>query len=181
MEDQLMIDLPEAASNVAQKIYNDFCDAILTSNKGYDTNLITLEHKGPASGDYDVISISKTPVFRIQGKKKMYLYFSPKLVKLFQDQGIQLSKTKSDSWHRIPVSNFNFVGYPDFASSVLEKILLDIGFGCCSRYVECSDAKHCIHPDIMFAVQCAYRQNLHNGKIFYGKNRNIDVGTPNNM
>lgn len=47
------------------------------------------------------------------------------------------------------------------------------GFGCCGYYVECSDAKQCIHPDKLFARACAYRRNLENGRIFYGKNKNI--------
>ena len=47
-------------------------------------------------------------------------------------------------------------------------------FGCCSRYEKCSDAKKCIHPDPVFALGCAYRNNLDSGRIFYGKNRNID-------
>lgn len=46
-------------------------------------------------------------------------------------------------------------------------------FGCCSRYVECSDAQKCIHPDLSIALSCQYRQNLLNGRIFYGKNKNI--------
>lgn len=46
-------------------------------------------------------------------------------------------------------------------------------FGCCSRFMECSDARKCIHPDALFAAACIYRRNLENGKIYYGKNRNI--------
>lgn len=48
-----------------------------------------------------------------------------------------------------------------------------VEFGCCSRYEACSDAKKCIHPDIKFALGCFYRKNLRDGKIFYGRNRNI--------
>lgn len=47
-------------------------------------------------------------------------------------------------------------------------------FGCCSRFTECSDAKECIHENKLYATGCKYRQNLENGRIFYGKNRNID-------
>lgn len=43
-------------------------------------------------------------------------------------------------------------------------------FGCCSRYMECSDRKKCIHPDIKEAQGCMYKVNLENGRIFYGKN-----------
>lgn len=45
---------------------------------------------------------------------------------------------------------------------------------CCSRYMECSDAKTCVHPDRTFALGCGYRKILNSGRIFYGKNRNID-------
>ena len=31
---------------------------------------------------------------------------------------------------------------------------------CCSRYLECSDAKHCVHPDPAFALGCGYRKIL---------------------
>lgn len=44
---------------------------------------------------------------------------------------------------------------------------------CCSRYLECSDAKQCDHPDPAFALGCGYRKILASGKIYYGKNRNV--------
>lgn len=45
-------------------------------------------------------------------------------------------------------------------------------FGCCSRYVACSDALKCIHPDKKIAKGCQYKKNLDAGKIFYGINAN---------
>lgn len=45
-------------------------------------------------------------------------------------------------------------------------------FGCCHRYIECSNAKKCIAPDKLHAKRCQYRKNLENGRIFYGKNAN---------
>jgi len=45
-------------------------------------------------------------------------------------------------------------------------------FGCCSRFLECSDAKRCIVTDESFSVLCTYRENLENNRIFYGKNAN---------
>lgn len=41
------------------------------------------------------------------------------------------------------------------------------GFACCSRYQKCSEAKKCIHPNILYAKACQYRKNLEEGKIFY--------------
>lgn len=47
-------------------------------------------------------------------------------------------------------------------------------FGCCSKFNECSDAKKCVHENKLYSTACMYRLNLESGKIFYGKNRNID-------
>lgn len=44
---------------------------------------------------------------------------------------------------------------------------------CCSRYMECSNARKCVHPDPSFALVCGYRKKLVKGIIFYGENRNI--------
>lgn len=47
-------------------------------------------------------------------------------------------------------------------------------FGCCSRFLECSDAKTCVHENKLYSKACIYRGNLEAGRIFYGKNRNVD-------
>lgn len=46
-------------------------------------------------------------------------------------------------------------------------------FGCCSKFIECSDAKKCVHENKIYSMGCKYRANLEIGKIFYGKNRNV--------
>lgn len=43
-------------------------------------------------------------------------------------------------------------------------------FDCCSRYIQCSDALRCIHPDPSLGVGCRYRRVLKSGRVFYGKN-----------
>lgn len=47
-------------------------------------------------------------------------------------------------------------------------------FSCCSQYMACSDAKICTNADKLEALGCYYRRVLHSGRIFYGKNRNVD-------
>lgn len=47
-------------------------------------------------------------------------------------------------------------------------------FGCCSHFMECSDAKKCVHPNKLYACACYYKYNLDQGKIFYGVNKNVD-------
>lgn len=45
--------------------------------------------------------------------------------------------------------------------------------GCCHRFLQCSDNRDCIIPHSLTSVACYYRRNLDNGKIFYGKNKNV--------
>ena len=47
-------------------------------------------------------------------------------------------------------------------------------FGCCSRFVVCSDMKKCVHPNKLYACACYYKHNLEEGRIFYGQNRNVE-------
>ena len=47
-------------------------------------------------------------------------------------------------------------------------------FGCCSSFEKCSDAKKCLHENKLYSMACMYRAHLEEGRIFYGKNRNID-------
>ena len=50
----------------------------------------------------------------------------------------------------------------------------ETSFGCCSKFEACSDARECLHVNRLYATACKYRYNLEGGKIFYGKNKNID-------
>lgn len=49
-------------------------------------------------------------------------------------------------------------------------------FGCCSRFVACSDALKCVHPNKLYSKACMYRSNLEQGRVFYGKNKNYSDG-----
>ena len=46
-------------------------------------------------------------------------------------------------------------------------------YGCCHLYEKCSDAKKCISNKKIYATVCAYKKNLDEGRIFYGRNKNI--------
>lgn len=87
-------------------------------------------------------------------------------------------KKENDLWLRIPVGSLSdVIEMIEPIGAVYMTVLADFGgerFGCCSRYEQCSDAKKCIHPDFILSRACAYRKNLEAGKIFYGKNRNIE-------
>ncbi len=66
--------------------------------------------------------------------------------------------------------------FAELVSSALDELTYNQqkGFDCCSRYLECSAAKQCVHPNSALATSCAYRKSLRSGCVFYGKNRNID-------
>lgn len=40
-------------------------------------------------------------------------------------------------------------------------------FGCCSKYIECSKAKKCLHDDLLYSKGCWYRLNIEKGKILF--------------
>ncbi len=69
------------------------------------------------------------------------------------------------------------VNIVDNIAAVFNKCFTDSAtesFGCCSRYLECSNEKKCVHPEKKEARGCMYKINLDSGRIFYGENRNID-------
>ncbi len=56
----------------------------------------------------------------------------------------------------------------------LRRNLISETFACCNDFMRCSDAGACIHQEDRFFNGCTYRQNLEQGRVFYGPNRNID-------
>lgn len=88
----------------------------------------------------------------------------------------RLSEDDEDN-KRIQLNDLSeVVNFLDQLCSALQSIIDSIPteFSCCSRYEECSDAIACTNPDKELATGCSYRKTLHIGKVFYGKNRNID-------
>lgn len=91
--------------------------------------------------------------------------------------GLEIEDDAKEALSRIVLRNvdevFNFI--PQLSIIAVETLAKFGGesFGCCGRYEECSDARQCLHPDKLYARACAYRKNLENGKIFYGKNKTI--------
>lgn len=91
------------------------------------------------------------------------------------EQDIQ-NKQGSNGWSRIAIDSIDDVlsmTKPLSAVFVLVLTKEGAGFSCCSRYMQCSDEKKCLHPDFLTSLACAYKRNLEAGRIFYGKNKNI--------
>ena len=106
-----------------------------------------------------------------------YISFNKKYEDLFVKKGIAITNRKS-KFIFISLEIFSpLSGYLDVLPEIFNQIFIDIFsfpvFGCCSKYMECSDVKHCLHEDMAYSTACQYRANLESGRIFYGKNKNI--------
>ena len=107
--------------------------------------------------------------------KSSYISFPQKYDYLFDSINVHGRYTKSDTFIRYELSTV-FEKSNATLSPVFCKIFVDVfsfePFGCCEKYVECSDEKRCLHKDPTYATACMYRKNLEAGRIFYGKNAN---------
>lgn len=91
---------------------------------------------------------------------------------------LSLVKKKSDPITRanIAVDSNNLNEFFNFVIKLVLDNYFTEGsdaFGCCSRYEACSDAKKCLHENKLYARNCIYGSHLAEGRIFYGKNRNV--------
>ena len=133
---------------------------------------------------------SKTPLFNIQVKtnsndevEKLYYCLPEDMIPILEQKSFDItySKRESDAFTRVSIDHKSdrFIEF----SLLVIKSMLDTyfskggqSFGCCSMFEECSDTKKCLHENKLYARGCAYYHNLKQGRIFYGKNRNVENG-----
>lgn len=98
---------------------------------------------------------------------------------IISDLELKISNIKIDSnlmYAKFNVSNIEDINkINEEIQFVFKKLFIDyiksnLSFGCCSRYIECSDSLKCVNPDIKLKLGCQYKTNLDNKRIFYGKN-----------
>lgn len=131
---------------------------------------------------YDPYDSSKKPVqhlgFRLCSRSnRHYFEISAAIIDDIPAPSNQELRIMADGFYRLDFTptTSGVLEHADFLCNVLEKAVDSIfkDFDCCSRCVECSDAKRCVNPSSALAVSCGYRKILKSGRIFYGKNRNI--------
>lgn len=109
------------------------------------------------------------------GKKVSFIEIKEQYVKHFKECTVKYTASGAP---RIMISGFDDVfGYIKQLSVVyIEALTEQAGehYGCCHRYVECSDALKCLNPDYLMSLACGYKRNLEADRIFYGKNKNIN-------
>ena len=163
-----------SASLEAERIFHEMQDALATAQEKYDSEKIKLSLRKPEKASaYHAIELFGQSCLNLKGTKTLYVEVSPKIDALFAAEHITLDNSRANAWARIPAQELSFADYPQLVIEIYEKYLITNGFDCCSRYLECSEAERCTHPDIMVAGQCTYRQKLRNGHIFYGSKRNV--------
>lgn len=117
-------------------------------------------------------------VFRLRLRKKIWYIEVPLCFKTAVAGIAPLDRQKeaSGGFWRITLGNEPVSEYANALADVLQETInqLPKEWDCCSRYMECSNAKRCVHPDPALALKCGYRKILASGKIYYGENRNIE-------
>lgn len=140
---------------------NDSIVYRITTNSSYRTN------------DENIVSVAKVK----EGGLLEYVSFSDKYIKLFDEAGISYTIFESGNCIRLTEMEFVVATQNSQFSSIIERIVLQsfnyASFGCCSKYIECSNAKKCLHEDIFYATaSCQYKKHLDINEIFYGINKN---------
>lgn len=144
------------------------------SDMGLDPEILTKQK----TKSYTVVKLKKMTVCRLRLHGKQSSISIPTSLKDLIPDGVEQKEVKTEEKYiRVSVDNLHPL---ESYTSLLEKLVRESvnrypkEWDCCSRYMECSDAKRCVHPDKGFALECGYRRILNSGRIFYGENRNVD-------
>lgn len=167
---------PEEPSEewVFEQLKDSLSYVILSNNLSMEK--LKLDHRD----SYSSVWYSTQMAFRICWRGKHH-YFS--VANDYADSAsTEITQRITKSGRTEGFTNFSFdptcegiALFADFLSSVLDQAIDSIvkEFDCCSRYEECSNARKCINPSPDMALVCGYRKIMKQGRIFYGKNRNI--------
>lgn len=174
IETAVVEELSSDQATEADRIFHEMRAALATAQENYDSEKIQLNLRKPEkAAAYHAIELFGQSCLNFKGSKTLYAEISPKIDALFAAEHIVLDDSRANAWARIPAQELSFADHPQLVIEIYEKYLMTNGFDCCSRYLECSEAERCTHPDIMVAGQCTYRQRLRAGQIFYGSKRNV--------
>lgn len=162
-----------------KNIYNQI-ETILSENKDFKVKLLNYrpseakDVKGAAS-----VYVGNVLMCKIYNKNKSkYISVKEKLKNLIANKNLNYKEMQSEP-NFIRICFEKEIAIDSIKDIIFEAFILAFKeytvepFGCCHRYIECSNSKKCIHPDMEFSIGCKYRENLENDRIFYGINKNI--------
>lgn len=145
----------------------------LLKNAGSSHNADPDDITARTGESYSSIYFRASLIARIRLRGKLHTLSIPDRLADAIPSGIPVSKLASEKqFSRISFHESTAVSILESATLLaIERVPKE--FDCCSRYIQCSDAKVCIHPDPKLSMLCGYRRILKSGRIFYGENRNI--------
>ena len=163
--------------------FNETASELLKENGKFDVQEMV-------GNDSIVYIIASNSIYRTDGKKTVtiakvkeggkneYISFYDKYVDMFDKAGISYSEADSSNAIRMSEMEFAIASSNPAFPSIIESIILQsfnfTAFGCCGKYIECSNKKRCLHDDIFYATaSCQYKKHLDKGEIFYGENKTI--------
>ena len=150
-----------------------FRNALCAVPEHYPAEEVRCERKQPFKGQpYWAVTVRGQVFCKLQtAKDESYYDLSLSAAQKLAQVGIRI-ETRPANRARIR-TDVSFAGCEKAFCEIFETFFSGDHFDCCSRYLECSRAGHCIHPDFGFSMQCTYRQKLKSGRIFYGEKRNV--------
>ena len=162
------LELDETA--LERKLYKNWEPVIFKACKEYGLHLSDFslrENKG-----YSSVYFNATLVARLHIRGKDHYVSIPWSWSDNLPDGVRASRLK-DGRAKIKKSDAE---RPEVVRAIIHAMVLHFPkeYDCCSRFEECSDAKQCTNPDRTSALGCGYRKILASGRVFCGKNRNID-------
>ena len=110
---------------------------------------------------------------RLRKKGSSYMEIRVRSARFFDPA---LVKDLDEEWSKVEFNEIDdVIAFAESLVKLYMNILMSIekkAFGCCHRYIKCSDAMQCLHPNKIEAEACQYKKNLDKGNVFYGKNKN---------
>lgn len=151
------------------------------AQKGGDPKLISIKSTRPtkgSSGGYTVVKLENFTAFRLKLRGKQQYILLPMVFSDLLEGDFHSAPLPSEGKYlRLPVDDRHPISsYKNFLIRVAGETVnrYPKEWDCCSLYQQCSDVKACVLEDKELALRCGYRKILNSGRIFYGKNRNID-------
>ena len=175
MSDQIALSGFEEPSAKEQAVYDEIAPLLTSAAKdmGADPNKVLFK---PLT-NYSSVYYDTTLAFRLRLRGSVH-YIEVPLASRPTVSQLTPPEKQADAagFWRVKCKDSEMVQHGEIFAEVLRDAINRIpkSWDCCSRYLECSDAKRCVHPDPSTALGCGYRKILASGRIFYGPNRNID-------
>lgn len=168
-------------------LMNKLLEELIIKHKLPQDGLYVLENKGAKNSTYTlVINEQPFPVINknVISRSMIILNFIPvkpgiteliiknKLISILPyPTSLNYKEVKSDKINQHLLMFNDDVNALEYIKSLIEYCLSiyesSVTFGCCSKYMECSKQKECLHENKLYSTGCMYRKKIENGVIYF--------------